>query len=142
MILYCDTSALIKRYVEEDGTEEIDKLWQSSNFIASSIVSYAETVATFRRKWREGIFSDRAFKETVDKFREDYSSLILVPVTNELNSTIEMLLERYPLKGFDAIHLASALIFKKSGFNLFFACFDRILNKAAENEGLLIIKAI
>ncbi len=48
---------------------------------------------------------------------------------------------RYPLKGFDSIHLSSASILKDLNENdLYFACFDHNLNNAAMCEGFDIIK--
>ncbi len=58
MILYCDTSALIKRYVEEDRSDEVDGLWEEAVVVVTSIVAFAETMATFRRKYREGVLSE------------------------------------------------------------------------------------
>ena len=58
MILYCDTLALIKRYVEEEGTDTVDSLWSDSLSIATSVVAFAETTATFSQKLREGVLTE------------------------------------------------------------------------------------
>lgn len=140
MILYCDTSALIKRYVEEDGTEDVDRLWDESSAIATSIIAFAETISALSRRRCEGVLSDREYAETVAAFKRDFSSYILVPVNQSLNYSIEGLLSRHSLRGFDAIHLASAVIFaglKNNGVR--FACFDRTLNRAAAEEGLAVV---
>lgn len=137
MMLYCDTSALIKRYVEEEGTELVDALWGKSKRIATSTVAFAEALSAFSRRHREGLLSVREYKTTVEKFKSDYAFLILVPIDNALNHTIETIIKNYPLRGFDAIHLASALVFANLKDNgLKFACFDLNLNKAAIKEGL------
>ncbi len=138
MILYCDTSALIKRYVEEEGTEKVDALWSDACAIATSVVAFAETFSAFRRKLREGLLSDEEYVGLEKKFREDYKQLILVPIKSELDAVIEDLIRRHPLKGFDAIHLASALVFKELQVSApIFACFDNTLNKAAMKEGIM-----
>ena len=140
MILYCDTSALIKRYVEEKGTERVDALWEDCQGVSTSVVAFAETISAFGRKLREGLLSRKEYTKTVRKFRDDYEHLILVPVDNNLNSVMENLFNRHSLRGFDAIHLASALVFTNSKeIDLFFACFDHILNEAAIKEGLKVI---
>lgn len=139
MILYCDTSALIKRYVEEEGTEIVDRLWSASLGIATSVVAFAETASTFSRKLREGILTEREYVTTLKMFKTDFDSFILVSVTPMLNSMIERLVMEYPLRGFDAIHLSSALMIKDSGsLPIQFACFDRTLNEAALKEGLAV----
>ena len=110
MILNCDTSALIKRYVEEEGTDIVDGLWSVSVDIATSVVAFAETVAALSRKHREGILTEKEYASTLKMFKNDFDSLILIPITTLLNATIERLVRLYPLRGFDAIHLSSALI--------------------------------
>ncbi len=135
MILYCDTSALIKRYVEEEGTVYVDKLWEECQGVVTSVVAFAEAMSAFSRKLREGILSVKEHSKTVRKFKDDYEHLILVPVDNDLNSVMEGLFNRHHLRGFDAIHLASALIFKDlEEIDSVFACFDHALNKAAIKE--------
>jgi len=138
VILYFDTSALIKRYVEEEGTSTVDSLWSASLSIATSVVAFAETAAAFSRKLREGILTEKEYTETLEMFRIDFDSFTLIPITTALNATIERLVRRYPLRGLDAIHLSSALIFKNSSISVQFACFDRPLNEAALREGLAI----
>ncbi len=139
MILYCDTSALIKRYVEEAGSDQVDRLFEEGSSVVTSTVAFAEIMAVFRRKYREGILTRTGYSKSVLEFKKEYSKLILVSITPELNQLIENLVVKHPLRGFDAIHLASALLVQKEGsMNVNFACFDRVLNKAASSEGLLI----
>lgn len=139
MILYCDTSALIKRYVEEEGTDSIDSLWASSLAIATSVVAFAETLSTFNRKLREGVLSEREYAATLKAFKNDFESFILASVTPLLNAEIERLVRLYPLRGFDAIHLSSALMIKNSSsIPVHFACFDKPLNEFSIKEGLTV----
>lgn len=138
MICYCDSSALIKRYIEEAGTDQVDRIFEGDPMVITSTVAFAEIMAAFRRKYREGILSRSGYRKTVSEFKNEYSKLALVSITPELNQIIEGLLLKHPLRGFDAIHLASALLVQKEGpLTVRFACFDRVLNKAATVEGLL-----
>lgn len=137
MILYCDTSALIKRYVAEEKAEGVNKFWDNASVITTSVVAFAEMVAVFNRELREGVLLVEEYKETVKEFKSDYRHLLLVPVNEDLNISIEGLLKKHSLRGFDAIHLASAMIFMQSNdTDLVFACFDHALNQAAHKEGL------
>ena len=139
MILYCDTSALIKRYVEEDGSKEVDHLWEGSSEIITSTVAFAEIMAAFSRKYREGLISKTGYLKTVSEFKNEYSKIILVSISPDLNQIVEKLLLKHPLRGFDAIHLASALLIRKEGpLAVRFVCFDRQLNKAAAKESLIV----
>lgn len=142
MILYCDTSALIKRYVEEEGAAQVNEFWGTASAIATSTVAFAEAMAVFRRKQREGILSNSEYKVIAGEFKEDYRHLLLVPVSDELNIVIEDLLKRHSLRGFDAIHLASARIFDGADDgDVLFACFDHALTNAAMLEGLKVVTA-
>jgi uncharacterized protein len=59
-----------------------------------------------------------------------------VEVTNDLNPFIDNVLQKHALRGFDAIHLASAMIIhERLPADFFFACFDQRLNQAAKLEG-------
>lgn len=139
MILYYDTSALIKRYVEEDGTEAVDSLWSASPDRATSVVAFAEAVAAFSRKFREGVLTEKEYTDTLRLFRADFDTLILMSVSTALNPVIERLVQRYPLRGFDVIHLSSAIaLSNSSGWPVQFACFDHALNEAALSEHLTV----
>jgi len=139
VILYCDTSALIKRYVEEEGSDDVDHVWSDSLGIATSVVAFAETLAAFSRKLREGVLTEKEYSAALKIFKADFYSLILVSITPGLNAMIERLVRGHTLRGFDAIHLSSALIIKGSGsIPVQFACFDRHLNDAALKEGLAV----
>jgi predicted nucleic acid-binding protein len=136
MMLYLDTSALIKRYVDEDGSGRVNELWDGATGIATSVVAFAEMIAALNRKLREGVLSAREYSRTAASFKSDHHRIILVPISAGLNERIEMLARKYALRGFDAIHLASALVIRSNGkVETGFACYDRTLNDAAMKEG-------
>jgi len=58
MILYLDTSALVKRYFQESYSDEILSRWKSAAQIATSFVAYAETMASLYRKKRDADLAD------------------------------------------------------------------------------------
>ena len=137
MILYLDTSALIKKYFQETGSDEVISRWKEANGIVTSSVAYAEALASIHRKKREVKFSRSIFERILHLFRRDWNSLIRVEVTDELNDWIDKMVSRYPLRGFDAIHLASALIVHdKLSEKFLFACYDNKLLQAAQSAGL------
>jgi uncharacterized protein len=137
MILYLDTSALVKLYFQEPFSSEVLSKWQSAEQVVTSSVAYAETLASIYRKSREGYLEDASLGELLGSFQRDWSSLIRVEVTDELNVYIDSAVERYPLRGFDLIHLASAkVIHERVPEDFLFACFDERLACAARSEGL------
>ncbi|MCK9365172.1 MAG: type II toxin-antitoxin system VapC family toxin [Syntrophales bacterium] len=137
MILYLDTSALVKRYFKEPYSDEIIFRWKSAVQIVTSFVAYAETMASINRKKREAELADTLIREAVDSFLRDWESFIRVEVSGEINGYIDRVVEKYPLRGFDAIHLASALAIREVlPEDFVFACFDDRLSRAARSEGL------
>jgi predicted nucleic acid-binding protein len=137
MILYLDTSALLKRYFKEPYSDEIISRWKGATEIVTSSVAYAETMASFYRKKREVGLSDKVIKKIVNSFRMDWKSFIRVELTDDLNEYIDKAVGSHPLRGFDAIHLASALtVHEMLPEDFLFACFDRRLTHAAQVEGL------
>ena len=137
MILYLDTSALVKKYFKETGSNDVISLWKKSTAIATSSVAYAETIASFYRKKREGYIREKLLKTTIDVFKKDWNSFVRIEANDDLNERIDKLIALHPLRGFDAIHLASALIIHETVSESFlFACFDKRLLHAALSEGL------
>ena len=73
----------------------------------------------------------------LEAFRRDWNSFIRVEVTDDLNEWIDITVSRYPLRGFDAIHLASALVVHETVPEEFlFACYDKRLLQAVKTAGL------
>lgn len=137
MILYLDTSALVKRYFKESYSDEVIARWADASDIITSSVAYAETMASFYRKKREAGLKQILLMKTVDSFHKEWQSLIRVDVTDELNEYIDKAVENNPLKGFDAVHLASAMMIQERlDEKLLFMCFDEKLLYAAQKEGI------
>lgn len=137
MILYLDTSALVKRYFRESYSDEIISMWKSATQIVTSFVAYAETMASIYRKKREENLEETLIRKTTGSFQQDWVTFIRVEVNDELKAYIDRVIERHPLRGFDAIHLASAIVIHESiSDDFLFACFDKRLARAAQSEGL------
>ncbi len=137
MILYLDTSALVKLYVRETGSGEVKKLARESAALATSIVAYAEVRAAFARLMREGVTVEKRHRERLKQFNADWESFMRIELGHTVARTAGELAEAYALRGFDAIHLASALwLNDTSGGQLQFSAFDARLRAAAERAGL------
>lgn len=137
MILYLDTSALLKRYFREPYSDDIISMWTSASQIVTSFVAYAETVASMHRKKREADLEDTIIRKTIELFQRDWMTFVRVEVNDELNGYIDRMIERHLLRGFDAIHLASAVVIHENVPGDFvFACFDDRLTRAARSEDL------
>ena len=139
MILYLDTSSLVKLYVEENYSENIKTLVLSSDVVATSLIAYAEARAAFARRFREKAFSSKEFNLIKKCFETDWNNFLgLLPGEETIRLAGE-LAEKHALRGFDSIHLASAVLLRdQSNSPVLFSCFDHQLQKAAHNEALII----
>ena len=137
MITFFDTSALVKRYLSERGTEEVAALWTATECHAVSRLAYAETLSALYRKEREQPSDQSALREAQARFERDWRSLLIVEVSSQLDPWINQLLKQHPLKGADVIHLASCLLLQsRVDVPLVFSCWDRRLLHAARAEAL------
>lgn len=137
MFVYLDTSSLVKLYVEEDGSSQVDALVKSSEFTSTSLVAYAEARAAFARRFREKAFTQQEHNRIKEFLNQDWRSYLILSVTEDLISLAGDLAEKHALRGFDSIHLASAVTLQKeSASPVVFSCFDDYLKKAAECENL------
>lgn len=139
MKVYFDTSGLIKKYLSETGSDNVIKMCSSAQALYSSRISYAEMMATLERKIREAKNLEKELRVRIEEFQIHWLSINLIDVNENLKSFLDSILSKHPLKGADAIHLASALyISQKLSGDLVFASADEKLLKAASSEHLSI----
>ena len=137
MVLYLDTSSLVKLYVEEKDSSQIANLVGASNVTATSLVAYAEARAGFARRFRERAFTANEYRLLLSSLNEDWGNYLILKVTNELVRRAGDLAEKHALRGFDAIHLSSAVsLCQDFSAPVVFSCSDRKLQKASELEDL------
>ena len=137
MIIYLDTSSLVKLYVEEEDSSKVADLVRSSKVIATSLIAFAEARSAFARRYRENAFTPYQYKRLVSFFNQDWDNYLIVRITKELVWLAGDLAERRRLRGFDAIHLSSALTLRQElSAPVIFSCSDRNLQKASRFEDL------
>lgn len=140
MISYLDTSIAVKLYVLEQGITEARAAVAGSSVVATSRVAYAEAMAAFARKLREREFTSKIYEQVRRDFRRDWDSYFVVEVSQQTVELAGELAKRRRLRGFDAIHLASALqLQRRTNTRLDFFSADRNLQQAARSEGLKTI---
>ena len=137
MIAYLDTSSLVKLYVQEDGSLKVETLVKDSEATATSIIAYAEARAAFARRSREKAFTPKEHNRIKEFLDKDWDSYITLCVTGDMIRLAGDLAEKHTLRGFDSIHLASALTLRRElSSPIMFSCFDDNLQKASEREEL------
>ena len=140
MILYLDTSALVKLYAEEAGSGLVRQRVRDSDLIATSLVAYAEARSALARKSRSREISRPALTQCKKEFERDWLRLHRLPIDETLIRKAGQLAEEYALRALDALHLATADLMQITLRDaVTFACFDDALNKAAEARGLALL---
>jgi len=133
--LYLDTSSLVKLYVQEVGSEDVRNLVAQAAVVSTSIVAYPETRAALARLRRSGDLTAAKFAAAKRNFEEQWPALLTLEVTAAVGREAGDFAERYALRGFDALHLASfADVARRAGpSDTRFSSFDDPLNKAARD---------
>lgn len=136
MILFLDTSAMVKLYLAEPGSERMRGAVMEERPVAASHLAFAEIHATFARRGREELLLASELEQLRLRFADDWEELTQVPIGAEVLAFVPGLCARHSLRGGDALQLASALLLVQEGLAVTFACSDRRLLDAAAAEGL------
>lgn len=136
MIYYLDTSALAKRYVAEAHSALVRGLYRRRKRIAVSRLGYAELAAAVARRCREGVMDEGARDRVLHRLDLDFSEMVVFEVRAPTVRRAAELVVRHPLRGYDAVHLATALALREEGASVDFWSTDGRLVAAARAEGL------
>ncbi|MGQ0572333.1 MAG: type II toxin-antitoxin system VapC family toxin [Armatimonadota bacterium] len=136
MNLYLDTSALVKLYVNEDGSTPVRQAVDEARLVATSAIAYVEARAAFARRYRERAMSTPDYRRSVRRFNTEWPQYFRLEVTDVLIRSAARAAERYELRAYDAVHLAAALTLKERlSDRVAFACWDVGLEAAARRAG-------
>ena len=137
MILYFDSSALVKLYVVEQGSEDTHRAAQGAEILALSRIAWAEFHAAIARRVRLVPDDEPALEQARNALVSDWAHFLVLEVSQPVVELAGDHADLYALRAYDAVQLASAdYLARESGQNVQFACFDRRLNKAAGALGL------
>ena len=134
MTLYLDTSSAIKLYVLEAGSDGVHALVGAAAVVATSAITYAETRAGLARLRRERALTAPKYMAAKREFEQQWPSFLTLDATDALCRMAGELAERYRLRGFDSVHLATfAEVARRAGpRETRFSSFDDRLNQAAQ----------
>jgi uncharacterized protein len=118
----------------EDGSHLVAKLWGSAYPAASSILAYPEGRAALAAARRMGRLGEDAHEKALVAFEEMYADLVKIGVDRELAARAGGYAEDLGLRGYDAVHLATAL--ELGDEEVVLVTWDRSLSQAAEGVGL------
>lgn len=136
MILYLDTSAWVKLYVEERGSERVSRAVDQAELVATHLVAYVEMRAALGRKRRTKEASELALQTALREAEADWEQLHRLPFDEALVRRAGQLADQYDLRAYDAVHLAAAETLRAAvRVAVTFACFDERLGRAATEMG-------
>lgn len=140
LIVYFDTSAFFKLFLPEPGSDLAHDLWGQADAMVSSRLLYPEARAAAAAAHRAGRVRARRLRATVERIEELCDALRVVALDDALARSSGDLAERHALRGYDAVHLASALAIDEPG-ELVVATWDGELGAAATAEGRMVVPA-
>lgn len=128
MILYLDASALVKRYIAEAGSQDVNAWIAATESLATSLITHTEVAAALTRAQRMKLITGEETQRALQIFRSEWESLLRLPVNEATVARGGILACEHGLRGYDAIHLATALLWKDTlGLPVTLATYDRQL---------------
>ena len=137
---FLDSSAVMKRYVQETGTVWVRALTASGtgNFFYLARITDVEVTAALARRGQPGLSVVQAVA-ALRQFRRDFGQdYRVVEITIALLQRAAQLADTHALRGYDAVQLAVALDVHARDQALVLVSADAELNAAATAEGLRV----
>lgn len=150
-VYYFDSSALVKRYVLEPGSDWVDAVLTIDrgepfkHAVTCAEIGFVEVAAAFARLTRSGAMTEIQCRELMARFMADaWQWIVPIEVTKAVVREAISLTERQPLRGYDAVHLAAAHAMRRAlpdymALTPIFVSADLRLCEAARAEGFEVI---
>ncbi|MBK7471796.1 MAG: type II toxin-antitoxin system VapC family toxin [Betaproteobacteria bacterium] len=135
MKVFLDTSALAKRYIDEQGSDKVKALCQQADTLVVSVICLPELISAASRLVRERRLARAAYRQLKGDAVADLEDADVCQITSEVLVSVVALLESHPLRALDAIHVACALAIAPDVF----ASADRRQLSAARKAGLKVV---
>ena len=137
MILFCDTSALVKLYIVEVGSDELKLQVQQAEAVAVCRIAWAEAYTALSRRAREVPEDAFIIEQAKSALAADWPHYVVLEVDQPLIERAGDYADIFALRGHDSVQLAAAFETGRiSQSPILFACFDSRLNKAAKLLGM------
>ena len=136
MNVFFDSSALAKRYIEEAGSDRVQGILASATSLAVSVLCISEIVSALCRRRREQRLSQEHYMSAKQALFADIEDISVVNPTDQVIVRTIEILERWPLRSSDSIHVASAAEWSAQ----LFVSADERQCKAARAYGLKVEK--
>jgi predicted nucleic acid-binding protein len=139
MIVYLDSSALVKRYIVEASSAEVERLVSAAEQAGSAIISRAEVSAALAKAVRMNWIDQAEALKALAVFQSHWASLFRLAIRETTVERADALAWAHGLRGYGAVHLACAALWQDAvGDSITMATFDENLWTAAQKAGLAV----
>jgi hypothetical protein len=128
----------VKLVVAEEGSELAMELWDTPHPAAASILAYPEGRAALAAARRARRLTGAAHRDAVEDFDTTCAQVAVVGLDQALAHRAGDIAAELGLRGYDAVHLASAMLL---GAGTTFVTWDGELRSAAHGCGLSVAPA-
>jgi predicted nucleic acid-binding protein len=135
MLVFFDTSAFVKRYIREPGTDEVLDWCDRATEIGLAGIVLPEIISAFCRLRRESLISGEQYGLLKSSLLADIEDAALCDLAPTVMAQTVLALENNTLRAMDAIHIGSAVILKADVF----ISADRRQCEAAVQVGLRVV---
>lgn len=140
MILFCDSSALVKLYVREHGSDQVIEAARAADVVAVCRIAWVELMAALARRAREQSVDAAAVAQARTAFAADWPHYFTVDLTQPLMELAGDYAEAFALRAYDSVQLAAVQsVHRELPGEVRFACFDSRLSKAAGVLGIGVL---
>ena len=129
----------MKQYVQERGSSEVQDLIQAAEHAGTSQITRTEMAAALARATRMRLIPVTEGESAWNGFLKDWGAITRLKVSGQIIEQSGNLAWKYPLRGYDALHLASAILWQEIlEAQIILATFDRELWLAGSHAGLIV----
>jgi predicted nucleic acid-binding protein len=138
LILFLDTSALIKLFIEETGTADVQHALQAAAAVAVAEITYVEAHSALARMRAGERLSGPGYRAKRSELDEFWSGVVIADISTQVIRRAADLAARHVLRAYDAVQLAAALVVLEADETAF-GCWDGELRRAARAERLTLV---
>jgi predicted nucleic acid-binding protein len=136
---YFETSGLIKLFLDEPGADEARDLWDAADLVTVALIAYPEARSALAAAERARRISAAELADVTRRLDRRWMQAQVIDFDQPIAVSAGDIAERFGLRGYDAVHLATAMSLQDEG--LLIATWDRELGSAGLEVGLPVTPA-
>lgn len=109
MKTYLDSSAFAKRFVEEAGSDTVEKICTDTTELGLSVICVPEMISALNRRKRERSLTRHQYADVKRRIFSDIRDADIIDLTVSVVACAITVLEKSPIREMDALHIACAL---------------------------------